>query len=176
MKGEKNHFHASLLLKSLFYIGNNNYICFYPEYIPFWFLRELIILLLFTPIIYTIFTRLHKSIGLMIISVLSICSILGYWPLADPCYPGLSIHAYLFFILGSYLSLRNINIFGYVCKLSDYKLLLILGVFLSLSSLDAYFLTYSNESSPLHELVIILGVFLTIVMSNILTKSRSFFK
>lgn len=72
-----------------------------PILIPMWFIRDLIVLVLITPIIY-FFIRKFK---LWTIIVLGICYITGIWPNIH----GFSITAVFFFSIGAYFSLYKRN-------------------------------------------------------------------
>lgn len=73
-----------------------------PANMPLWFLRDLIIISLFTPIIYILVRKFGKwLIALMTILYLSgICAFI----------PGLSAYAVYFFTYGAFLSIRKMNL------------------------------------------------------------------
>ncbi|MCS2449233.1 acyltransferase [Bacteroides thetaiotaomicron] len=97
-----------------------------PILLPAWFLRDLLITFLLTPIIYMIIKK-TKGYGLLF---LGFCYISGIWPQIH----GFSVNAIFFFSLGAYFSIckknlvmsfRKIGIFSYVA----YVLLLIIETF-----------------------------------------------
>lgn len=73
-----------------------------PANMPLWFLRDLIVVSLFTPIIYIGIKRFgYWLIGLLTILYLSgICAFI----------PGLSAYAIYFFVLGAFLSIRKMDL------------------------------------------------------------------
>lgn len=150
--------------------------CFYPAYIPFWFLRELIIMIAFSPLVYYVFGKLNRYVGYTLILILLFCDLSGFWPLADPCYPGLSIHGWLFFCLGACFGINNSHIFD-KCAISQ---IILIGVgYITVSFIDAYTILIQEENYLLHELTIIMGVFAFIFIANFIaaqnTKVTSFF-
>lgn len=87
-----------------------------PILTPMWFIRDLIVLVLITPIIY-FFIRKFK---LWTIIVLGICYITGIWPNIH----GLSITALFFFSIGAYFSLHKRNMVNDLRLLRKYTFIL----------------------------------------------------
>ena len=85
-----------------------------PYDLPLWFLRDLIVVTILTPIIY----YATKKFGLFIISILFVAYISRIWTLL----PGFSITAFFYFSTGAYFALNKVNIIHFVDK---YKLLFI---------------------------------------------------
>ncbi len=81
---------------------------------PLWFLRDLIVVTMMTPIIYYAI----KKLGLFIISILFVAYISRIWTLL----PGFHITAFFFFSTGAYFALNKMNIIQFADK---YRLLFI---------------------------------------------------
>lgn len=81
---------------------------------PLWFLRDLIVVTIMTPIIYYAI----KKLGLFIISILFVAYISRIWTLL----PGFHITAFFFFSTGAYFALNKMNIIQFADK---YRLLFI---------------------------------------------------
>lgn len=73
-----------------------------PILIPMWFLRDLMVVIVFTPIIY----YLLKKFKLVALSIFALNYITGIWPII----PGFSINAVFFFSLGAYFSIHGKDI------------------------------------------------------------------
>ena len=73
-----------------------------PANMPLWFLRDLIIVSLFTPIIY-ILLRKYGSWLMALLSILYLSGICAFLP-------GLSAYAVYFFTLGAFLSIRKMDL------------------------------------------------------------------
>ena len=73
-----------------------------PIDLPLWFLRDLIVVTVLTPIIYW----LIKRCGLLFITVLGLAFVSKVWPLVD----GFSIPAIFFFSCGAYMGINKISI------------------------------------------------------------------
>lgn len=73
-----------------------------PVDFPLWFIRDLMLLVLVTPLIY----RLLKTTGWLLPGVLAVCFACGWWPAYCP---GFSITGVLFFTLGSALAINRVN-------------------------------------------------------------------
>lgn len=98
-----------------------------PFDLPLWFLRDLIIVTLLTPIIYY-FVKKVKVWGILILFLAYISKI---WILL----PGFSITAFFFFSLGSYFALNKINIVTFSKR---FKNIFIISSFILLCICTAY--------------------------------------
>lgn len=70
-----------------------------PILVPLWYMRDLMILVLFTPIIYNLINR--YKVGVIVL--LSVCYILNFWFNV----PGFSITGFFWFTLGAFFSIRK---------------------------------------------------------------------
>ncbi len=75
---------------------------YYPNNVPLWFVRDLMVMVVLSPAIYWL-ARRGGAVWL------AICA-LAYWSGFMACAPGLSSNALLFFSLGAYFSIRNIDL------------------------------------------------------------------
>lgn len=71
-----------------------------PLHVPFWFIRDLIVMIFLSPIFYIILRK--RILGLIILIILVYYYVLCLWP----SIPGLSIEALLFFASGGFLALH----------------------------------------------------------------------
>lgn len=99
-----------------------------PANMPLWFLRDLIIVSLLTPIIYISIRRL----GYWLLGLLTICYLSGICAFI----PGLSAYAVYFFTLGAFLSVHNLD---FVETMKRYELpSYILSVILAIAIMCTY--------------------------------------
>jgi surface polysaccharide O-acyltransferase-like enzyme len=73
-----------------------------PANMPLWFLRDLMVVSLLTPIIYI----LIRKLGLWLMGLLTILYLSGFYAFI----PGLSAYAIYFFIFGAFLSIRKMDL------------------------------------------------------------------
>ena len=99
-----------------------------PANMPLWFLRDLIIVSLLTPIIYIGVKRL----GYWLIVLLLPIYLTGIWAIQ----PGLNPYAICFFTLGAYLSIQRINLVEACVKME--KTVYLLSVLLALAMILTY--------------------------------------
>ena len=105
-----------------------------PVNMPLWFLRDLMIVSLLTPIIYIGVRKLNYWIFILLLPVY----LTGIWAIQ----PRLNPYAICFFTLGAYLSIQKINLVKVCLKME--KVAYLLTVFLALAMVLAYpTITYS---------------------------------
>ncbi len=104
-----------------------------PANMPLWFLRDLIVVSLLTPIIYI---GVHK-LGYMLIIVLTILYLSGVCPFI----PGLSAYAIYFFMLGAFLGIRKLDLIETAMRVEfpAYILSIILGTVMLFTYHTAFF-------------------------------------
>lgn len=107
-----------------------------PFDLPLWFLRDLIVVTLFTPVIYFMI----RKFKIYFIALLALAFVSGVWILL----PGFGITAFFFFSLGTYMALNKINIVQFVHK---YKYLIV-PLFLLQLCLKVYFYGGNTTISP----------------------------
>lgn len=117
-----------------------------PIAYQFWFIRDLMILVLITPIIHI----LNKTIPFIFLSLLAICWFLKkFYPISVP-----SIDATLFFSLGSFLAIRKKSLFAF-----DHYKKTIIAVYILIVIADVLLMTITKDiDSYLHKVAIISGV------------------
>lgn len=98
-------------------LGYTNYL-FTPINGPLWFMRDLIVISILSPLVY----YLIKRFSYMIVIILGVLYILQLWII----YPGFSIAAFFFFTWGAYYSLKKVSFFEQFLKA---KFLLVLFSF-----------------------------------------------
>lgn len=119
----------------------------FPTYVPFWFIRDLMVVILFSPAVYYLI-RYSKMLGLIVLSVLWI---FGIWFEV----PGISIMAFFFFSFGAWFSInkRNFTV--------DFRPLRIPAIVLYVIFLIANTLLWYNKVTGyefLHNIGIIFGM------------------
>lgn len=101
-----------------------------PANMPLWFLRDLMIVSLLTPIIYIGVKKLNYWIFLLLLPIY----LTGIWAIQ----PGPNPYAICFFTLGAYLSIKKINLIISCLKLEK------VAYFLTVLLASAMILTYSS--------------------------------
>ena len=119
-----------------------------PYDLPLWFLRDLIVVTILTPIIYYAI----KKLGLFIICILFVAYISRIWIQL----PGFHITAFFYFSTGVYFALNKINIIQFVDK---YKLLFIPICIILLVALVIYDGTSKVIGQNIYPLFVCTGVF-----------------
>ena len=77
-----------------------------PIDLPLWFIRDLMVVMLLSPVIYNILSR--KTISLLFIATLLLLSVCSYIP--TYLLPGLGLNSLLFFSIGAWYGIRKKNI------------------------------------------------------------------
>lgn len=131
-----------------------------PIVYPFWFIRDLMVVVLFTPVVYT-FVKYGRKYGVMLLGVMWY---FGWW--FDII--GFGVVSFFFFTAGAYFSINKLNIILIFRKL--FVLSAILYPLLALADL----LTKSYEFNHyIHDMGIIVGiVFLFNLVSYYLEKGK----
>jgi hypothetical protein len=93
-----------------------------PANMPLWFLRDLMVVSLLTPIIYI----LIRKMGLWLMAVLTVLYLSGVCAFI----PGLSAYAVYFFTFGAFLSIRKMDLIASLkrVELSSYMLSILLAI------------------------------------------------
>lgn len=80
----------------------------HPIHVAFWFIRDLIVMVLLSPAIYYI---LRKA-GTLFVIFLLFCFLSSIWP----TFPGQSIRSVFFFTIGAFICIRQIDLISYLEK------------------------------------------------------------
>lgn len=124
----------------------------------FWFIRNLMVMVLVSPIIYYLIKKMG-CLGVLIVIGLWIVNV---WEFGIPGTMGLS-----FFILGAYLGLKKISLYNLVCKLKMVGGLYPIGVLFDICTKQFTFNIY------IHNVVILLGlIFWIFIVGTLLKKGR----
>jgi len=127
-----------------------------PISFQFWFIRDLIVMVLLTPLLILIFK--NKVLATLVLFLMSYLWLLDIWPLYIP-----SLAAVYFFYIGSYISKFKIDIFSmdhYGCNIS-----LLYFAFLIVDSLTKSY----DINQVLHHTGIILGVITALYFSKLVS-------
>lgn len=127
---------------------------FYPWNIPLWFVRDLMVMVILSPIFYAII----KRTGLISILLLSFAFLSGYW--ID--IPGFSIQALLFFAIGAYFSIEGLSVMEFCWR---YRFIMVVVNLIAL--ICSLFGGATIISTYMHRFYIFFGVFLMIVLSSV---------
>lgn len=144
-----------------------------PINLPLWFLRDLIVMIIITPLLYVLLNK--KLIPIILFSILYFLNIPLY-------FDGLSNTALFFFSLGSYFSINKLDL---IKVISYYKLYLIPISFILLIFTTVYDGRYTFVGNILYPFYILSGMFSMFIISNYfvnikgykyaITKSKSSF-
>ncbi len=130
----------------------------YPISYQFWFIRDLVIVSILTPILYLFIRKLEWK-GIIILFI--------FWFLNSEKFYIPSFAAIFFFTLGSYFSIMNLDL------LKTTNLIFILSVILyPLIAIIDVFTKYSNFNIYIHNLGIILGIIFIFNIISYLIENR----
>lgn len=137
-----------------------------PLNYPLWYLRDLILLVILSPLIFRMVSNKYNKVWM---GTALIVFILGLWPYNDI----ISITAIVFFTLGAWIRLQRIDLLSI---LYNYR------YFILLPSVFLYAILIYNNGSPLTNITILGGAFSTFVIGGTLVswvnherKDSSFF-
>lgn len=128
----------------------------------FWFIRDLIILCLFSPAIYIII----KNFGLAVILPLTALWLTDSWPLAAPTLDGI-----LFFSIGCFLACKNASLFCF-----DKKIKLSSALYAALLLTSIYMGETTKIGRYTHNLGILIGIPVALYLSGEAAKSPAIFE
>lgn len=131
-----------------------------PILIPMWFIRDLIVTVLITPIIY----KILKEFKIWAISILAICYITEIWPYIH----GFSITAIFFFCFGAYFSIHNLNIVNELKRTRKWIFYLYFLTTILMIFLHGNLTTVGQRIYPIY---IIIGVMTIINLATILEEN-----
>lgn len=123
---------------------------------PLWFLRDLIVVTLFAPVIYQICTR-AKLWGILVLFLAYISRI---WPLI----PGFSITAFFYYSLGAYFALNGKSFVGLVKRYRYFVLPIAIILFCGCVVYDGIHTVIGQNIYPLF---VCCGVFTAIYMASV---------
>lgn len=136
----------------------------YPIAYQFWFIRDLIVVILFTPILFKLL-KITRCLGIVI---LGLCWYLGLTIPYIGIY-GFSTTAFFFFSLGAYFSIRKKNIVTISKELGFYSYIL----YLIVASADLF--TIGLEIHPyIHKLGIMIGIIASLNITAYLIEKKNF--
>lgn len=123
----------------------------YPINYPFWFIRDLMIVMLFSPMIY-LFVKKLKTYAVLI---LGICWLSGFW--ID--WVGFSITAFFFFATGAYFSIHQKNFVNLLkSKLMSLTLVYVAFIVVELCFRGAIWIEYVHEVGILFGMALAIGM------------------
>ena len=129
-----------------------------PILIPLWFLRDLIVVVILTPIIY----YLIKQFRHWTILLLCCCYITGIWPYIH----GLSTTAIFFFSFGAYFSIHDKNMIYEAYCHRNLLYILCIPLLLLTFFFDGY---NTNIGQYIYPFYVIIGVLVAVILATKLT-------
>lgn len=128
-----------------------------PLHIPFWFIRNLIVIIFFTPLIYIIIKSRLNKIYMLLLLVAYISSIF-------PTMPGVCSRSLFFFSLGAWCSISHID---YLSKIGKY-----VPIFIVMSFFTSFILLMKHESAFIGSIVLPLFVLCFMAVCLVLSAKR----
>jgi peptidoglycan/LPS O-acetylase OafA/YrhL len=119
----------------------------YPISFQFWFIRDLMILVLCTPVIYLI----HKKAPYIFLGLLGLCWVCDYEPIAMPAIEGM-----MFFSSGAILGLRRVSLFATDRLGPLFSIIYIALLFVSTLTRGAPFNPYLHKAGIIFGIVTVL--------------------
>lgn len=107
-----------------------------------WFIRDLMVVVLITPIIYYII----RKFKVWAILILCLCYVTGIWPYIH----GFSITAVFFFSLGAYFSINKLNMVNEIRRYSLYSYSLFLPLIIIMVLLNGNHTTIGAYIPPIY--------------------------
>lgn len=135
-----------------------------PILIPMWFIRDLMVVIIISPIIYFLLRKLK----LLVVVVLALCYITGIWP----NWHGFSVTAIFFFSIGAYFSIYKMNIINELAKLKNISYVISFSLLILLVYLNG---RYSLLGGYIYPFYIIVGVIAVINVVAALEKREKLF-
>ncbi len=127
-----------------------------PIAYQFWFVRDLIILILLAPLIHVV----NRYLSLAFLGLVFICWLINVWPVYMP-----SSEAFLFFSVGGYLASKKKNLFYF----DNYGAIIII-LYLAIVTMDV--LTIKKSFNPyLHNIGILLGISAALFTTKFIAQS-----
>lgn len=135
-----------------------------PILVPMWYLRDLMVCLLLSYIVY----NLIKRFGLWYLGILFICSISGLWPSV----PGLSAGGLLYFSIGAFMAINHKNL---LAEFNKYKQI-VLPVTLFLTVLMIYFKSdFTKTGVMIYPVFVFFAVISTFIIAGYLVQRGGWF-
>lgn len=126
-----------------------------PHNLPLWFLRDLIVVSILTPLIYFGV----KKVKIAIIPILFLAYISNIWI----SLPGFSVTAFFYFSIGAYFALNNINIIQFANK---HKLSLVSTCMIFLIGATIFYGTNTTYSQIIKSVFICSGIFTAFIIAE----------
>lgn len=141
-------------LSAFWAIGNDGASAFAPIDYPLWFIRELMVVMIFSPIIY-LFVKKLRRFGIVVLALLWVSSM---WKDV----PGGSLTAYLFFTTGAWFSINKKNFVEYLKPCLPW---VTLAYCIVLSLLTCFMGELGEWRVPIERIGIFLGIASAITLS-----------